>query len=85
MNVIQYMLIPVGMSNANTTFDLIFSGITYSVLIILFTVTSLSLPLHTSHNTISTCDEDLNAFCYLFPLFIVSSDKESDQRVCGNV
>ena len=48
MNVIQYMLIPVGMSNANTTSDSIFSGITYSVLIILFTVTSLSLPLHTT-------------------------------------
>ena len=48
MNVIQYMLIPVGMSNANTTSDLIFSGIIYSVLIILFTVISLSLPLHTT-------------------------------------
>ena len=48
MNVIQYMLIPVGMSNANKTFDLIFSGITYSVFIIVVTVTSLSLPLHTT-------------------------------------
>ena len=78
MNVIQYMLIPVGMSNANTTSDLIFSGITYSVLIILFTVTSLSLPLHTTLSTIALKISILLLlfFLYLSYRLIKSRNKE---------
>ena len=44
MNLIQYMLIPVGLSNANTTFDLIFRSITYWTFIMLGSVTLYSLP-----------------------------------------
>ena len=78
MNVIQYMLIPVGMSNANTTSDLIFSGITYSVLIILFTVTSLSLPLHTTLSALAMKISMLSviSFLYLSYRLIKSRNKE---------
>ena len=48
MNLIQYMLIPVGLSNAITTSDLVLSGIAYTTFLIIGLVTLLSLPLYTS-------------------------------------
>ena len=47
MNLIQYMLIPVGLSNTSKTFDLIFRSITYSTFLILSPVTLFALPLYT--------------------------------------